>query len=140
MGGPLQDTIFLDRVVGPFADASTFNEFFTQPSWKENRLNPSPYGHDPLRQGVPDGPIRFVHGDLNQKNILVTPEGVEPPRVLAVVDWHQSGWYPAYWEYCKARWTAKVGGEWATNALPRFLESSEEIYTSFNYYCLCHGV
>lgn len=36
------------------------------------------------------------------------------PRVVAIIDWHQSGWLPSYWEYCKANWTAPYQEEsWA---------------------------
>lgn len=47
-------------------------------------------------------PIVFTHGDLVPGNILVTSGAT--PRVAAVIDWAQAGWYPAYWEWCKAKW------------------------------------
>ncbi|KAL2022637.1 hypothetical protein VTK56DRAFT_4981 [Thermocarpiscus australiensis] len=47
-------------------------------------------------------PIVFTHGDLVACNILVT-DGSNP-RVAAVIDWAQAGWYPSYWEWCKAKW------------------------------------
>ncbi|KAK3295439.1 kinase-like domain-containing protein [Chaetomium fimeti] len=47
-------------------------------------------------------PIVFTHGDLVTCNILVT-QGPNP-RVAAVIDWAQAGWYPSYWEWCKAKW------------------------------------
>ena len=25
-------------------------------------------------------------------------------KVAAILDWAQADWYPAYWEYCKAKW------------------------------------
>ncbi|KAL2142341.1 hypothetical protein VTI28DRAFT_1233 [Corynascus sepedonium] len=25
-------------------------------------------------------------------------------RVAAIIDWAQAGWYPSYWEWCKAKW------------------------------------
>lgn len=46
------------------------------------------------------GTITFTHGDLHRSNILVSLE--DPAQVVAIVDWEQSGWYPEYWEYCKA--------------------------------------
>lgn len=114
--------------LGPFPDLPTFHDFLEQPNWSENRLKPSSHGTDPWRHVLPDDDaIRFVHGDLNPKNILVSPEGTEPPRVMAIVDWHQSGWYPAYWEYCKAKWTVDPTGEWATEALPKFLKAECEV-------------
>ncbi|KAK2863665.1 hypothetical protein FQN49_004111 [Arthroderma sp. PD_2] len=48
-----------------------------------------------------DVPIKFTHADLVAPNILLSPG--PNPKVVAVIDWGQAGWYPAYWEYCKAR-------------------------------------
>lgn len=25
------------------------------------------------------------------------------PKVAAIIDWGQAGWYPTYWEYCKTQ-------------------------------------
>ena len=36
-------------------------------------------------------------------NIIVSPPSDGPVRIRAIIDWHQSGWYPANWEYYKAR-------------------------------------
>lgn len=67
--------------LGPFPDVSRLHLFLEQPNWNESHLVPSPYGTDPWRHGLPDdAPIRFVHGDLNSKNIMVTAEEVEPPE------------------------------------------------------------
>ncbi|KAK3997426.1 kinase-like domain-containing protein [Cladorrhinum sp. PSN332] len=49
-------------------------------------------------------PIVFTHDDLVPCNILVT-DGPNP-RVAAIIDWAQAGWYPSYWEWCKAKWVA----------------------------------
>ncbi|KAK3984643.1 phosphotransferase enzyme family protein [Cladorrhinum sp. PSN332] len=48
-----------------------------------------------------DFPIKFTHADLVACNILVTSG--PNPKVAAVIDWEQAGWYPSYWEYCKAQ-------------------------------------
>ena len=52
-------------------------------------------------------PIVFTHNDLCAPNVLLS-RGTNP-RVAAIIDWGQSGWYPSYWEYCKAR---RVSGRW----------------------------
>ncbi|KAK1147618.1 hypothetical protein N8T08_000960 [Aspergillus melleus] len=45
-------------------------------------------------------PVVFTHDDLVPHNILLSPG---PNLVVAaIIDWGQSGWYLAYWEYCKA--------------------------------------
>jgi hypothetical protein len=70
-------------------------------------------------------------GDLQRSNILTTSEGQHPSHVLAIIDWHQSGWYPAYWEYCKAQWTVEPGDEWVTKDILEIMEARAEAYHSF---------
>jgi len=140
MGGqPLSDIIFAynnGRATGPFQSVPQFHDYFT------TAYGPNRDGHDKtpheFRHHFPDqDPIVFTHADLHPSNILVSAG--PNPRVLAIVDWHQSGWYPAYWEYCKARWTSRIGGEWETEYLPLFLEA-RDCYDYFDYFCLCRGV
>ncbi|EJT99899.1 hypothetical protein DACRYDRAFT_95747 [Dacryopinax primogenitus] len=59
----------------------------------------------------------------------------DPPRVLAIIDWQQSGWMPSYWEYCKARWTTKRGSDWQTTYFPMFIEPTDvlEAWLVFAY-------
>ncbi|KAJ6137216.1 phosphotransferase enzyme family protein [Penicillium samsonianum] len=45
--------------------------------------------------------IMFAHNDLVSPNILLSPG--PNPKEAAIIDWAQAGWYPAYWEYYKAR-------------------------------------
>ena len=47
-----------------------------------------------------EGPaaVRFAHGDLVPKNIMVSPDSM---RVTGIIDWGNSGFYPDYWEYCR---------------------------------------
>jgi hypothetical protein len=76
---------------------------------------------DPYRQMLPDDShIVFTHADLNPINVMVSKDS--PCQVLAIVDWQQAGWYPAYWEYCKAEYTVKYGEEWQAEYLPLVLE------------------
>jgi len=56
-----------------------------------------------------DTPVVFTHGDINPQNILISTG--PNPQVVAVLDWSQAGWYPAYWEFCKARQGADKGVE-----------------------------
>lgn len=63
--------------------------------------------------------VRFTHGDLHMRHILVEKVLTEPSaestgvkaaeanqhwsyRVQGIVDWESAGWYPAYWEYASA--------------------------------------
>lgn len=86
-----------------------------------------------------DVSITFTHGDLHRSNIIVSPEGEGALRVLAIIDWHQSGWFPAYWESCKARWTARIGEEWVVEYLPRILKPCVQ-YDYWDFFVLRIGV
>lgn len=89
-------------------------------------------------------PIAFTHGDLVPCNILVTRG--ENPKVAAIIDWDQSGWYSSYWEWCKAKWVMmppvdmdRVQQElWKQNYLPWILEplSETDIYHPWFYFAL----
>jgi aminoglycoside phosphotransferase (APT) family kinase protein len=47
-------------------------------------------GHEPV----------FTHGDIQQKNIMISEVSGRPCVVL--IDWETAGWYPSYWEYARA--------------------------------------
>ncbi|KKK14603.1 hypothetical protein ARAM_006402 [Aspergillus rambellii] len=81
-------------------------------------------------------PIVFTHNDFVPPNILLSPGS--NPKVAAIIDWGQAGWYPAYWEYCKARRVNLVSEsfddalqeEWRKKYLPMILDpvDDEEYY------------
>lgn len=93
-----------------------------------------------------DVPVVFTHNDLCPPNILLS-HGPNP-RVVAVIDWAQSGWYPSYWEYCKARqvglhdenFDAARLEEWHTKYLPLVIDpvDEEEYYHPWLFFMLCH--
>jgi tRNA A-37 threonylcarbamoyl transferase component Bud32 len=43
--------------------------------------------------------LKFTHGDIAPRNILV-----KNGRIVAIIDWESAGWYPEYWEY--TRWAS----------------------------------
>jgi len=96
---PPQDVMFESRRnIGPFTSIAAFHDYFSNP----RNLTSSPH---PLRNMLRDNQkIYFTHADINKANIIVSPPSDGPVRIRAIVDWQQSGWYPASWEYCKARW------------------------------------
>lgn len=57
-----------------------------------------------------DAQVVFTHADLHPNNIMVDPSS--RGTVVGLIDWEQSGWYPDYWEFCKAEFTAEFGSEW----------------------------
>jgi hypothetical protein len=136
---PLQDVIFessCSPTAGPFSNVSEFHDWLTSsfgPRRHDRNKPPHPYRHH-----LPDDvPIIFTHADLHPSNILVSTGS--NPRVIAIIDWHQSGWYPAYWEYCKARWTSKIGDEWETKYIPLFV-NRHGCYDYWDYFNLARGV
>lgn len=54
------------------------------------------------RQDGPWPPPVFTHGDLNPSNILVRDD-----KIVGIIDWEMSGWYPHYWEYT----SLKIGSD-----------------------------
>ncbi|KNB19638.1 hypothetical protein FOXG_16872 [Fusarium oxysporum f. sp. lycopersici 4287] len=117
---PLQDVVFADAIrprAGAFSSLKEFHDWFSflfkrlaasGSHWEGYELKDIP---DPYRQLLQDDPgVVFTHADLHQSNIMVSEGG--PCRVVAIIDWHQSGWYPDYWEFYKAEYTNHWESEW----------------------------
>lgn len=94
---------------------------------------------DPYRELLPDdAPVVFTHADLNPKNSMVSSQS--PCRVVALIDWEQSGWYPDYWEFCKAEYTVDFKSDWATEYLPIFVQQpSDTCLDGFDSYARAYG-
>ena len=87
---------------------------------------------------MPDtGAIKLTHGDLHRGNIIISSS--QPLRVLAIVDWAHCGWYPDYWEYCKAAYTCSWNGEWRNKWIPTFLDPRVEVHDVFADYIQAMG-
>jgi hypothetical protein len=56
--------------------------------------------------------IVLTHGEFTPRNILV-----QDTKVVAVLDWELSGYYPEYWEYAKAFWRAPWESSWIKESL-----------------------
>ena len=61
-------------------------------------------------------PPVFTHGDLNSANILASGD-----KVVGIVDWETSGWYPAYWEYTTA-WNVNPRNEIWRGEVDKFIQ------------------
>jgi hypothetical protein len=121
---------------GPFSGIKAFNDWFSCLS--QRFLPDSQKFQDPLRPLLlDDGAIAFTHADLHQENILISQHG--PPQILAIVDWGQSGWYPDYWEYCKAAYTCMPLGEWRLQWIPIFLAPRLDEHWAFSEYTMAIG-
>ena len=93
---------------------------------------------DPMRSGLPDDDsIIFTHGDLHRSNILVSKFNKGPLCIVAIIDWHQSGWYPAAWEFFKTRFTCRRKERWEDDYIFEFLQSYRG---NINWEYFVHGV
>ncbi|KAM5361432.1 hypothetical protein ACJZ2D_013122 [Fusarium nematophilum] len=142
-GQHLLDIVFTSGncpTTGPFQSVSQFHDYFTVtigPRAFEPYAERSPH---PYRSNLPDNvPIVFTHGDLHPSNIILSSRKGDGLRVRAVIDWQQAGWYPAYWESCKALWTAKVDGPWAEKYLPMIMDIPA-CYDWWDYFVLARGM
>ncbi|WEW61469.1 hypothetical protein PRK78_006959 [Emydomyces testavorans] len=137
---------FYDRAIGiqympeagPFCSVKEFHDWFV---FLCRRPMADPYSIpiEPFRSDLPDdAAIKFTHGDLHRSNILVTKS--EPRQLHSIVDWEQSGWFPEYWEYQKAHFTAGWEGEWATKYLPMILPQYESTIDAWSWYTSSIGV
>jgi len=137
---PLLDIAFpVDALptAGPFPTVKDFNDWFSG-LYRRNLVDPDSYPQDPYRGSLPDAcAIKFSHGDLHRSNIIVAQTG--PPHVVALIDWHQAGWVPEYWEVCKAMYTAEPDDEWVVDYIPQFLEKRMDIMEAWEFYVSATG-
>ncbi|PLB48405.1 hypothetical protein P170DRAFT_360632, partial [Aspergillus steynii IBT 23096] len=133
--GPLYDRALHENFMheaGPFTTVKDFHNWFT---FLHRRPMADPYSVpiEPFRHELPDScAIKFTHGDLHRSNIIVTSQ--RPYRTLAIIDWEQSGWLPAYWETRKAQYTADGREEWSTKFLPMILDEYTATWDPWDYY------
>ncbi|KAF2674159.1 hypothetical protein BT63DRAFT_419466 [Microthyrium microscopicum] len=120
-----------DPHVGPFLDITAFHDFFARYSCR-SRPERNPRRDFPELVGLTDErPVVFTHADLDKSNILISPsEEGSPPRIIAIIDWHQSGWYPSGWEWMKAQGMCDPieGGFRDTAWLEQFMAPADEDY------------
>ena len=119
----------------PFPTKAAFHDWL---SWLWRRRAPDPQLiEDPWRRLLPDdGPVVFTHGDIRPANVIVS--ATDPPQIVTIVDWEQAGWYPAYWEYCKARFTTRADSEWSS-WINAFLEPHPAAFEAFDFYTFTLG-
>ncbi|GIK07224.1 hypothetical protein Aspvir_002881 [Aspergillus viridinutans] len=122
---------------GPFTTAREFHDWFT---FLPRRPMPDPYSVpiEPYRYELPDDcAIKFTHSDLHRSNIIITSH--RPYRTLAIVDWEQSGWFPAYWEARKAQYSVSTKEEWSARYLPMILDQYDATWGPWDYYTTSLG-
>ncbi|KAM7212945.1 phosphotransferase enzyme family protein [Rhypophila decipiens] len=136
---PLGDIVFTNEnrpPAGPFQSVAEFHEWLSlqirtglEAHWPGKQPWEIP---DPYRDGLPDdAEVVFTHADLHPSNIIVSRDS--PCEIVALIDWRQSGWYPEYWECCKALYTAEVHSEWMEEYIPNFLDEPACLDTFDDY-------
>jgi hypothetical protein len=132
--GPLQDRILVGHPgIRPFLSVEEFHDHL---SWLWRRIAPVPEKvADPWRKSLPDNcPVVFTHSDLHRKNIMITT--TTPTRLLSIVDWEQAGWYPEYWEYCKATYSTGDWEDWRCGGwIDSFLTPHPQSKDAWDFIC-----
>ena len=101
-GSACDDQFFSDDLwaYGPYKDEVEFNQGLVK-AWTKYKAD-DPYTLllvNILLNGMQGHGIVLTHGDFAARNILV--RGSE---VVGILDWDFAGFYPEYWEFCKAHW------------------------------------
>jgi aminoglycoside phosphotransferase (APT) family kinase protein len=88
---------------GPFRTVQDFHSWLRDGLKQGEATNMDQAESDEVNDMIArqDGPWPspvFTHGDLNPSNILVRDD-----RIVGIIDWEMSGWYPHYWEYASLK-------------------------------------
>jgi hypothetical protein len=120
---------------GPHETAAAFHDALAKLAVKRPEMYPDPRNGIEELSGFDDNiPITFAHADLDKMNIILTGEGDGPCHLLAIIDWHQAGWYPKHWDFLKAQTLDSHKSEWVRVYLPKFLTKPKFRYhRSFEY-------
>ncbi|KAF1358477.1 kinase-like protein [Lizonia empirigonia] len=119
------------RPVGPFSNHEEFHTFLRGNIPLEDCGQV--YGQQVLQCHSHHYRTCFAHSDLTQRNIIV-----DNGKIVAIVDWAFSGWYPEYWEYTKAHYGLLNIPDWYSEfglAMPRYnseLEAERSLWTQFD--------
>ncbi|KAF2789406.1 kinase-like protein [Melanomma pulvis-pyrius CBS 109.77] len=119
------------RPVGPFSNHDEFHNFLRGYNpWEDCG---KVFGQQVLQCHSHRYRTCFTHSDLAQRNIIV-----DNGRIVAIIDWAFSGWYPEYWEYTKAHYCLMNIPDWYLEfgrAMPRYkseLEAERSLWTQFD--------
>lgn len=114
---------------GPFPSSKEFHDFF---------VTLGTYTPKYTRNGLPDSsPITFTHNDLHFDNILIFPKG---SRVMAIIDWELSGFYPSYWEWAISTWIEEARGSDSRRFINTILKPYDHVYSYWGEFLRSLGV
>ena len=112
----------------PFPNISDFHKSFAKLAVRDSAVDDPRQEVEELLGLTEDVPITFTHGDLDQSNILITKPGNGPLRIVSIIDWHQSGWYPEPWEWLKAQSVAAFDSDWKADYISKILRHAKYEY------------
>lgn len=126
-GQPLRDMMFYDGgsyPAGPFANIADFHKWLVKFTLRNNPNDKRDARkvHPELSGLTDDLAVVFTHSDLHPSNILISREEEGPPRIKAIIDWHQSGWYPEPWEWLKSQSIVDRDSDWCKVYLDKILQ------------------
>src|SRR3569833_495851 len=98
-GTACEGLLFEDRpgAYGPYQTEAAFNEGLIEALHDSDSGPWASMVFDMIRNIMKAHEIVLTHGDFDPRNILV-----QGSKVVAILDWELAGFYPDYWEYCKA--------------------------------------
>lgn len=103
------------KLVGPF-NHEEFQSFLRSEIPLENCT--TTFGEEVTAVHQKHHRTHFTHADLVPRNIIV-----RDGRVVAIIDWAFSGWYPEYWEFTKAHYDWFPRQDWYSalyEVIPRY--------------------
>ncbi|KAH7329279.1 phosphotransferase enzyme family protein [Stachybotrys elegans] len=134
-GSACDDQYFSDNIggYGPYQSEADFNQGLIT-AWSKGRED-DPFTQLLCRiqvQCMKGHSIVMTHNDFAPRNIMV-----RGTQVVAVLDWEFAGFYPEYWEYCKALWRPSWDSSWIKDGLvervldPHLQEAAVILNTSY---------
>ncbi|KAF5309979.1 hypothetical protein D9619_010469 [Psilocybe cf. subviscida] len=87
---------FFPNYVTPKNTFSSVGEFHDHIRWMLELFCTPEFTDSFLRRFPRNAAMRFTHGDLLPKNIVVSGS-----TITGIIDWETAGFYPEYWEYAR---------------------------------------
>ncbi|RBQ70446.1 hypothetical protein FVER14953_12260 [Fusarium verticillioides] len=103
---------------GPYKTEQDFNQGIVKAMKRDNENGFTEWRCPVWLSVMKDHDIVLTHGDFDPRNILVQGD-----KVVAILDWEMSGYYPTYWEYGKALLRPEWESVWSrSKAVDKILE------------------
>ena len=98
-GTPCHDQYFYSEKedYGPYETEQEFNKGVVSLMKKQGPYTGIEWRCDVWTEVMKDHQVVLTHNDFDPRNIIV-----QGTKVAAILDWEFSGFFPEYWEYCKA--------------------------------------